>query len=103
MRKLLSRCADCTVLATCRRHQNHGHFNGSIEQQLKVLHGALEGGAQAVDSESESAENCIDTLGALRSRARLIVSYHSYGGTPPLDAVMRRMLRIAADGYKIVT
>src|SRR5579863_1167784 len=103
MRKFLARNSDCTVLATCRRHQNNGHFNGSIEQQLKILDAAIEGGAQAVDIEIESAENCVDRLEALRSRARVVVSYHNYGGTPPLDTVMRRMLRIPADGYKIVT
>ena len=103
MRKFLARNADCTVLATCRRHQNQGHFNGSIEQQVKILDAAIEGGAQAVDIEIESAENCAAKLEALRSRARLVISYHNYGGTPPLDAVMRRMLRIGADAYKIVT
>jgi len=103
MRKFLARNTDCTVLATCRRHQNRGHFNGSIEQQVKILDAAIDGGAQAVDIEIESAENCAEVLGALRSRARLVISYHNYGGTPPLDSVMRRMLRIPADGYKIVT
>ena len=28
---------ECIILATCRRHQNHGKFNGSIEEQLAVL------------------------------------------------------------------
>jgi 3-dehydroquinate dehydratase/shikimate dehydrogenase len=103
MRKFLVRNADCTVLATCRRHQNRGHFNGSIEQQVKILDASIDAGAQAVDIEIESAENCADKLEALRSRARLVISYHNYGGTPALDTVMRRMLRVAADGYKIVT
>jgi 3-dehydroquinate dehydratase / shikimate dehydrogenase len=26
----LDRHSECMVLATCRRHQNHGKFNGSI-------------------------------------------------------------------------
>jgi 3-dehydroquinate dehydratase/shikimate dehydrogenase len=103
MRKFLARNTDCTILATCRRHQNHGHFNGSIEQQVKILDAAIEGGAQAVDIEIESAETCADQLAALRARARVFVSYHNFDGTPPLDAVMRRMLRVPADGYKIVT
>src|SRR5271155_50103 len=42
MRKVLARNTDCRVLAACRRHQNHGHFNGSIEQQLKILDAAIE-------------------------------------------------------------
>src|ERR1700683_465325 len=89
MRKFLARNTDCTVLATCRRHQNHGKFNGSIEQQVKILDAAIEGGAQAVDIEIESAENCVDHLEPLRSRARLVISYHNYGGTPPLDGALR--------------
>jgi len=33
-----------------------------------------------------------------------LLSYHNYGGTPPrLDNVLRRMTRIPAHGYKIVT
>jgi len=102
-RKLLARHPDCTILATCRRHQNHGHFNGSIEEQIRVLESAIAGGATAVDVEIESAENCLSRLEALRSKAFLILSYHNFGGTPPLDSLMRRMLRIPADAYKVVT
>ena len=32
---------ECIVLATCRRHQNHGKFNGSIEEELRVLDEAV--------------------------------------------------------------
>src|SRR3978361_1758442 len=46
----------CTVLATCRRHQNHGRFNGSIEEQLKILDLAIQNGAKAIDVEIETAE-----------------------------------------------
>ena len=67
-RKLLARHPDCTILATCRRHQNHGHFNGSIEEQIRVLESAIAGGANAVDVEIESAENCLSRLEGLRSR-----------------------------------
>ena len=44
-----------SLLATCRRHQNQGHFNGSIEEQMRVLETAIENGARAVDVEIESA------------------------------------------------
>ena len=56
-----------------------------------------------MDIEIESAENCAERLQSLRSQAYVLLSYHNYGGTPPLDAVLRRMTRIPADGYKIVT
>ena len=52
----------CTILATCRRHQNHGMFNGSIEEQLAVLKLATENGARAIDVEIETAEVAPDAL-----------------------------------------
>src|SRR5580658_11233880 len=64
IRKFLAAHGDCTVLATCRRHQNHGKFNGSIEDQIRILNAALEAGARAVDVEIESAENAIPRLEA---------------------------------------
>ena len=32
-----------------------------------------------------------------------MLSYHNYDGTPSPESILRRMLRIPADGYKIVT
>lgn len=101
--EFLSQYPQCTLLATCRRHQNHGHFNGSIEEQVKILEAAIGAGARAVDIEVESAENIQHKLDGLRGRAWLVLSYHNYGGTPSLDTVLRRMLRIPADAYKLVS
>ncbi len=104
IKKFLARHADCMLLATCRRRQNHGRFHGSIEEQIRVLEAARDAGAKAVDVEIESAENCTDRLASLRTGAALLISYHNYGGTPPrLDSILRRMTEIPADGYKVVT
>src|SRR5580704_2905404 len=103
IRKFLARHTDCTIIATCRRHQNHGRYNGSIEEQVRILEAAIAAGARAVEIEIESAENCVERLPTLRSQAYLLVSYHNYGGTPPLESVVRRMAKIPADGYKVVT
>jgi len=103
IRKFLSAHPDCRILATCRRHQNHGKFNGSVEEQLRMLSAAVEAGACAVDVEIESAESVAESLNAFRGRARVLISYHNYEGTPSPETVLRRMLRIPADGYKIVT
>jgi 3-dehydroquinate dehydratase/shikimate dehydrogenase len=103
IRKFLARHTDCTILATCRRHQNHGRFNGSIEEQLRILEAAVEAGAKAIDIEIESAENCAERVEGLRGRAYLLISYHNYSGTPPLDPLVRRMSRLPADAYKIIT
>jgi 3-dehydroquinate dehydratase/shikimate dehydrogenase len=93
----------CTVLATCRRHQNHGKFNGSIEEQLKILELAIQCGARAIDIEIETAEVVHDRCAELRARAWLIISWHHFETTPPLDPVMKRMRKVPADVYKLVS
>src|SRR5215472_4588519 len=45
----LEQFPDCIVLATCRRHQNHGKFTGSTEQQFAILDDAVRNGAAAID------------------------------------------------------
>src|SRR5271165_4599627 len=72
--EFLNEYPNCTILATCRRHQNHGRFNGSIEDQLKVHDLAIEAGARAVDIEIETAEVVPERCAALRTRAQLVVS-----------------------------
>lgn len=99
----LTQFPECIVLATCRRHQNAGRFNGSIDEQIRILEAAVRNGAQAVDVEIETAEAAPDKLNALRGRARLLISYHNYEGTPQLDTVLNRLGRIPADAYKLVT
>src|SRR5215510_4975663 len=54
--KFLEEFPECTILATCRRYQNHGKFNGSIEEQFAVLVLAVRVGAHAIDIEIETAE-----------------------------------------------
>jgi len=103
IRKFLAAHSDCSILATCRRHQNHGKYNGSVEEQIRILNAAVDAGARAVDLEIESAENLAARLDTFRGKTRLILSYHNYDGTPSPDVVLRRMMRIPADAYKIVT
>jgi 3-dehydroquinate dehydratase/shikimate dehydrogenase len=94
---------DCILLATCRRHQNHGRFNGSIEEQLAVLDLAVRGGAHAIDVEIETAEVSPERLSQFRGRSQVIVSYHNFEATPPMDTIVSRVMRIPADAYKMVT
>jgi len=93
----------CTILATCRRHQNHGKFNGSVDEQLCVLDLAIQNGARALDIEIETAEVVPDRCAALRTRAQLVVSWHHFETTPPLDPVLKRMRKVPADVYKLVS
>jgi 3-dehydroquinate dehydratase/shikimate dehydrogenase len=103
IRKFLEEHPECAILATCRRRQNHGRFNGSVEEQIRLLETAAKAGAVAVDLEIESAEQAPHTLATLTSAARLIVSYHNFEGTPALEPLLRRMSRLPADVYKIAT
>lgn len=103
IRKFLDQNPECVILATCRRHQNHGRFNGSIEEELQILSDAVDAGARAVDVEIESAESTKARLEPLRSKCFLIVSYHNFDGTPPMEPVVKRMTRVPADAYKVVT
>jgi 3-dehydroquinate dehydratase / shikimate dehydrogenase len=103
IRQFAEQFPDCAVLATCRRHQNHGRYNGSITEQLRILDAAIEAGARAVDVEIESAEDAAPHLPLLRTKAQLVVSFHNYSGTPAVEPILRRMMKIPADCYKLVT
>ena len=103
IREFLERFPDCILVATCRRHQNRGKFNGSIEEQLAVLDVAVRHGVHAIDVEIETAEVAPERLNPFRGRVQVILSYHNFEATPPMDTVANRMLRIPADAYKIVT
>lgn len=103
IRAFLAENNEVTILATCRRHQNHGRYNGSVEEQLEILGAAADAGARALDVEIETAEMAAAQLEHLRSKAFVVISYHNYGGTPALEPVFRRMSRISADALKIVT
>lgn len=103
IRDFLQRYPEATVMATCRRHQNHGRYNGSIDEEFRVLAAAVDAGARAVDVEIESAESPLGRMELLETRAIVIVSYHNFECTPAMDTVMRRMLKVPAAIYKVVT
>lgn len=101
--KFLEKYTETTILATCRRHQNHGRFNGSIEEQIRILEAAVRAGAHAVDVEIETAENALGRLEQLKAESTLILSYHNYEGTPSPDSVLKRMMKVGGHAYKVVT
>ncbi len=103
IRAFRKRYGEAHLLATCRHKQNHGHFSGSLQAQLGILEAAAENGAFAVDVEIESAEKMRTAVGALREKAALVVSYHSFQNTPAPSGVLRRLQRIPADAYKLAT
>src|SRR5262249_21785325 len=97
--RLLEQFPDSIIVATCRRHQNHGRFNGSIDEQLAILDLAVRSGAHAIDVEIETAEAAQDRLHQFRGRAQVIVSYHNFEATPPIDTVGPRIVKGAQGAY----
>jgi hypothetical protein len=57
IREILKQHSDCIILATCRRHQNHGKFNGSVEEQLHILDlaTAVDAALKAIDAKDIEA------------------------------------------------
>jgi 3-dehydroquinate dehydratase/shikimate dehydrogenase len=103
LRQLRAKNSEVAILATCRHKQHHGYFEGSVEQQLRILRDAAAAGATAVDVEIESAECAQPAIASLRERTPLVISFHDFGKTPALAPVLRRLQKIPADAYKIAT
>jgi 3-dehydroquinate dehydratase / shikimate dehydrogenase len=102
IRSLVQEFPDLAILATCRRKENHGYFEGSIQRQVRILSTAIDAGARAVDLEIESAEAPRLPLEELR-RVSFVISYHNWESTPALEPIVRRLSKIPADIYKLVT
>src|SRR5229473_5582399 len=93
-----------TAIGTCRRADNDGKFKGSLASQLEVLTKANAAGCQIVDLELQSALKLKrEAIARLRSRARLILSFHDFRATRNLDETLGKMLKIPADFYKVVS
>jgi 3-dehydroquinate dehydratase/shikimate dehydrogenase len=103
LQRFLRKHPDAAVLATCRHAQHHGHFKGSIDQQIAILSEAAGSGAAVVDVEIESAECAKAAIAEVRKRAPLLISFHDFERTPALAQVLRRLEKIEADAYKVVT
>jgi 3-dehydroquinate dehydratase / shikimate dehydrogenase len=98
-----SRRESVFLQATCRRAENGGRFRGTVAEQIEILRKAAEAGCRVVDIEIESAESAgREATESLRQQAALILSWHDFRGSPPLDAVARRLRRYPADYYKLV-
>src|ERR1700674_264496 len=93
-----------TAIGTCRRADNDGKFKGSLASQLEVLTKANAAGCQIVDLELQrELKSKSEAIARLRSRARLILSFHDFRATRNLDETLGKMLKIPADFYKVVS
>ena len=109
LKQFLAEHTAVTAIATCRRAENGGRYEGSVAAELDVLVKAGESsegapGFQIVDLELESAEALKKgELAKLRDTGvGLIVSYHDFAKTGDLDAVYARIEPFTPDLVKIV-
>ncbi len=104
LRSFLAEHPDITAIATCRRAAYGGSFNGTAAQQLEILNQASNSGCLLVDIEIETAEELGQAaLDELRSAGTaVIVSWHDFAATPPLQPVIDRMQPFAPDFLKLV-
>jgi 3-dehydroquinate dehydratase/shikimate dehydrogenase len=103
LREFLRSMPRLLAIATCRKAAYGGAFRGSVDAELGVLRHAVASGCAVVDLELQSAERLsAAALDELRQKASLILSFHDFKTTPPLNAVWERMQAIEADIYKVV-
>jgi 3-dehydroquinate dehydratase / shikimate dehydrogenase len=69
------------VIATCRGKERGGRFEGSIEEEIRIIQSAAQNGAEFVDIDYRSAKSF--------EGAQVIASFHDFGATPAnIDAVV---------------
>jgi 3-dehydroquinate dehydratase / shikimate dehydrogenase len=91
------------VIATCRRVEAGGHFEGPIEHQLAVLAAAARAGCQWVDIEIESLkQNAAEIINQFQP-VKVIVSFHNYRNTAQLGEIYRKLSRLPAQVIKVAS
>ncbi|MDI6853254.1 MAG: type I 3-dehydroquinate dehydratase [Deltaproteobacteria bacterium] len=104
--KKLFRTLPGSVIATNRRRDEGGRWQGSEKARRLLLEEALTLGVHGLDVELASEAGWRRELYARRGKTRLILSWHDFAGTPDnrvLTATLEKMLTADADILKIVT
>jgi 3-dehydroquinate dehydratase / shikimate dehydrogenase len=92
------------VMITNRHRSEGGLFNGSAEEQVRILSSALRAGAEYVDIELRWGIRQIRRLLPAGRGSRVIVSYHDTKKTPSnLRPVLKRLWASPAKMLKLVT
>ncbi len=96
---------DVTAIATCRRKEYGGNFEGTLAAELDILAKAAQAGCQIVDIEIESAEEAKPAqLGRLRTAGTaLLISFHDFTRTRSLEQAAVRIEAFKPDFVKVVS
>jgi len=91
------------LIATCRRGEGGGLFEGSRDEQIEILSQAAHCGAGWCDVEIETAKHMVrGQLTGKLSPARVMVSHHDFRKTPKnLAAIVRRLEQAGGEAIKI--
>jgi 3-dehydroquinate dehydratase / shikimate dehydrogenase len=103
LHRMLARLRYPQTIATCRRVEAGGHFEGTVEKQIEVLGAAARAGCQWVDIEVESIKAMRNHPFKGFAPAKVIVSYHNYKNTPDLATIYRRLARLPVETVKIAS
>ena len=92
-------------IATCRRREGGGLFQGTREEQIEILARAARSGCRWCDVEIETARNFVKSeLQYALSPARLMLSHHDFRGTPRnLAGIVGRLKHAGGQAFKIAT
>src|SRR5665213_785801 len=90
-------------VATCRREEGGGLFQGSLQEQIEILAQAALCGCDWCDVEIETAKHFNrGELASTLSPARLMISHHNFRATPrSLTGIIRRLERAGGQAIKI--
>ena len=109
LQEFLASHRDVSSIATCRRKQHGGHFEGSLAAELEILLKAAEAGCSLVDLEVESAEEAkAAQLAKFRAALRaagtaLLISFHDFTRTKGLEQAADRIEAFEPDFVKVVS
>ena len=90
-------------IATCRRREGGGLFQGTREEEIEILVRAVRSGCKWCDVEIETAKHFArGELQRALSPARVMVSHHDFRGTPRnLTEIVGRLKAAGGDAFKI--
>jgi 3-dehydroquinate dehydratase/shikimate dehydrogenase len=97
------------AIATCRRREFGGNFDGPLAAELDLLLKAAQAGCRIVDLEVESAEEAAPRqLDPFREKLRaagtaLLISFHDFARTKNLDQAAQRIEAFHPDFIKVVS
>ncbi len=94
------------IIVTCRPKKINGNFSGNENKRMGLLKKAIGLNVDFIDIEIDSNKNIIRGIIKNKKNTKIIVSYHNFKETPPLEEltnVYKKIKKLNPDLIKIVT